>query len=327
MGNMSFFQNKINNSFSVAKVFAIISIVSAHVGITSPQFLAKIISTFASCGVVIFMVLAGYFFNANKYHNILKFLQRKLYTIIIPWVVTGSIVYLIRLVGGSEVTVSGWLQYILGYKTYLYFLPVLIVCYVLLYYHNKFFLYTAIVLNVISLVLTSTGYLDSVIEKLSITNYLNIFNWIGIFALGILLRYYPPDKLYKLLKNTRFIAIGLFIVVYIIICVFKVPTGYFSHIGLPFELLSLWSIFSLSTCDVFNKSVIHHISKLTFAIYLTHFLIIGLANNIYNINVITKSLSVFIVLIVNIVLIEVMLIISKKIKIEYLYKLLFGIRK
>lgn len=171
----------------------------------------------------------------------------------------------------------GWFNWIIGNGTYLYYLSILIICYFLLFYYsnNKAILISAISLNIISLLLTSFGYLDQLSSYFDfrLNNYLNIFNWIGFFSLGILAKDWLSKFLYNINKLIVPISILYLFCLFLSLKIEPNYGGYFSKIAIPMEIIGATMILSFSTLNIFNKSFILEVSKYTFAIYLTHFLI------------------------------------------------------
>ena len=62
-------QIRINKAFSISRVFAIMSVISAHISIGDDSSVYTILKTAASIGVIIFMILSGYY-NTKKYSNL-----------------------------------------------------------------------------------------------------------------------------------------------------------------------------------------------------------------------------------------------------------------
>lgn len=202
-------------------------------------------------------------------------------------------------------------------------------CFLIFYRTNNIILYSAIGINLVSLVLTATGVLAPVIEHYHITNYLNIFNWVGVFALGMLLKQLSPEKLYNFFIRYRFVALGLFAIAVILICVFDVKTGYFSYIGIWLELLGTFAILGVSTIQVFENKLFYDVSNLSFTIYLVHMMVIGIFDKVYNLHVILQAVAVFIIIAITYGILAVGRWLIKLVKLDkYLYPLLgFRTRK
>ena len=320
-------KNKINITFSIVRVFAIISIACAHINIPQPVWVAKMMSTFGSVGVTIFIILSGYFYHSDKYKNILQMLSSKVKSIFIPWAVFGSLFYLWgAIVGGNGINPVLWITYILGYKTFFYYLSVLVLCYLIFFKRNKIVMYFMMCLNVISVYLTAMGLLDGIIQSLHITNYLNIFNWAGYFAIGYLLQEVKGEQIIDLLRRTMFFSTTISLVLYILICTFNIQNGYFSFIGMPYQLVTAMALMGISTYNIFDKSIVHKMSNLTFGVYLIHMFVVSIGIKLCGFSIPTKLSTPIVVVAICMLVLEIGHFISKKIHLEKLYCTLTGVR-
>ena len=201
----------------------------------------------------------------------------------------------------------------------------LFLCFLIFYKTNIYALIGAMVLSVISLMLTAAGVLESIINFLGITNYLNIFNWVGVFALGMFMKkYLPVEKLYNFLVQSRWGVFIAFNIVAILLVIFSdIKVGYFSYVGIWFELLGTLAILSLSTLNMFDVKFIRDISSFSFTIYLIHMMIIGVFDKIYNMHIVLQIFSSAIVILVCYLLLFVARWFIKLLKAEkYLYPVL-----
>ena len=89
------FEQRISTLITVARVFALISIVCAHVifSVGTPYVITKLYSTMASIGVVCYLFASGYYYNPQKY-TFAGLLKNKAITIVLPWVFLGTLSYL-----------------------------------------------------------------------------------------------------------------------------------------------------------------------------------------------------------------------------------------
>lgn len=317
---------ELNIMFSIVRFLAIFSIISAHINISEPALTGKLISALGSIGVTAYMIMSGYFYNTGKY-SASKLLISKVKGILIPWLVMGTFAYLYNSVLGHKgISPVAWGSFLAGYKSYLYYLTMLALCYIIFYKRNNITLITAIVVNIASVYLTATGCLNGIIEKLHITNYLNIFNWAGYFAVGCMLRKVEPDKLFELFKRTRIAAVIICVLCYAAICAFSIQTGYFSYIGMPFQLIGVWFLCGVSTYPTLDNKQVHTMSNMTFGVYLIHMMIIGMTDGIYMINAATKLLSPVFVAAICFVLLYAGYIAAKLIHIDGIYCVVTGVR-
>lgn len=317
-------EKKISRMFTAARAIAILTVISAHTTIKTSEYIAGLYSAIGSIGVVVFFLISGYYF---KRESPLVMIKKKLRMIIVPWVVIGSAVFVVNsLLAHSTIGITPYIEWMLGYKTYLYFVIVLIVCFVLFYYNNLITLITAVTLNAASVILTNAGILDPIVEKLHITNYINVFNWIGFFALGILLKRIDPDKLYRFIVKTRDISLGFSAVATILITFQGYKVGYFSELGWLYELVSAWSIFGLCTYKITHGKIMTDVSGSSYAIYLLHMMFVGILGKVYQLHF---SISLFANIIV-IVFVYLLIVVGRsvfyKINLGGVYDLLLGLR-
>ena len=154
--------NKINKMFLIARTIAILTFISAHTTIKSSVLIANLYSAIGSIGVVLFFIMSGYYY---KKYPLLTLLKKKGLSVILPWVVIGSTVYVVNSILTSNVfAIDDLLLWLVGYKTYLYYVVILLVCFIIFYFHNTATLLIAIILNAISIFLTSLNIMDPIIN-------------------------------------------------------------------------------------------------------------------------------------------------------------------
>lgn len=263
----------VNVSMNIVKCLAIISVIMAHARSVNDPFISIITERIGALGVVAFLIVAGYYFNIEKY-GFANFFKNKIKTIIIPWIFIGTLIYLV----GLKFDLKDWFLWIIGYKTYLYYLSVIMMCYFLVgIFRKKIYLQVFIILNIISLVLTGFGYLDWLASKIAgapfvLYNYLNVFNWIGFFSLGVLLK--SKMEIVLSFVNTYKLLIVLGYILVLVLSVYIEPNagGYFSKLAIPLELMGVLCMFSLATIKFFDYLPISKIAELSFGVYLIHFI-------------------------------------------------------
>lgn len=275
-----------NDCLYVCKVFALISIITAHTEMNiSDGLLLLLKQRFAAIGVIVFIIMSGYFYEGKKYGGFKRMLQHKGITVCIPWFVFGSISYIWGQIHGitiPEIDLAEMLCFILGYKSYLYYLTILLLCFVFFYNTNKYVLYLAVIINAISLFMTSYGLLDSVIHYLGITHYLNIFNWCGFFSFGIICRNKNyMNRAISWIRNNQWksiITICLYPLIVIItaIVIENDAAGYFSKTGAILELYGAAVVLIISSQKSFHRKMVFKIAAYSFTIYLTHTMILSL---------------------------------------------------
>lgn len=161
---------------------------------------------------------------------------------------------------------------------------------------------------------------------IEINNYLNVFNWIGYFSLGIFMKGYLK-LIMEFLKKYRLLIVIAYAFALCLSFYFEPHyAGYFSKLAIPLQLLGVVFIFSISTVKQLNNNILAKISELTFAIYLTHFLIFPIRKFMFT-GILLEFINPLIILMINCLVLLTGIYISGKIKLNGLYCLLLGIRK
>lgn len=112
--------------------------------------------------------------------TVLRTLKR-IRRLILPWLVSGTLVYLYVYLRKPPMSLSGYAAFLLGNGSYLYYLTMLACMYLVFTWpvmRSKPVLYACIIVTACVSVFA--------LNVPKFTPYLNIFNWVGYFALGIL---------------------------------------------------------------------------------------------------------------------------------------------
>lgn len=314
----------ISRMFTVAKVVALLTVISAHITIRTSDLVADFYSAIGSIGVVLFFIASGYYYKHTDFRTLVK---KKTISIIIPWIVLGTAVWLVNsLLNGSGFSFSSLLLWLIGYKTYLYYVVVLLICYLLLIV-NTASLYFAIAINTVSLALTAFGVMNPLIEALHITNYLNVANWIGFFALGMLFQKADHAKWYYFIVSTRLLWPVISVIATGIITVTGYKIGYFSLFGWVYELVSVLSILGICTYEfAYNKFTVS-ISNMSYAVYLLHLMFTGVLAKVYGVNTVFSLFANIIVLLFTWLVLLLGKFIAGKIKLKKVYAFCVGLRE
>ena len=177
---------KRNETIDYIKGIAIISVISAHCNTvldTTDQFAvlsSLLLQNIGTLGVICFFVISGILFH-HPGKNIGRFFKKKVTNIVIPWLISGTFVYLYVYLRKPPITLGGWINFILGNGSYCYYLTVLMMLYIIFtlvsFMHNNRVLFVCEGITVISTIwFYNIGDMNP---------YLNILNWIGYFALGV----------------------------------------------------------------------------------------------------------------------------------------------
>lgn len=256
---------KQSDIFWALKAFAIFAVFFAHM--PGHLYNAVIFDRVGLIGVPQFMLYAGFFYKRGWEASFLGFLSSKLYTIIIPWLVWGTVTFFIHCLKEPTFGVLTYLKWILGIGTWLYFVPVLLCCQILSCYINNAVL---LVLGLVSMFL-STFHIIPYNEIL--TPYVNPFNFIGYFAIGNYLHTYD-----KWMSIKPIVGCGVAIISILLLCLFKPVYWYpYTLVTSTVLLIGLFSIF-----QAFNCSFVSPIGKVSFVIYLSHIQIAGFVNQMFS---------------------------------------------
>ena len=281
-------EKRLSEELYILKAVAICSVAMAHSCYTEVQNPIDIyfLGQFARFGVFAFFFLSGFFF---KHEGFITFAKKTLINFIIPWVFVGTSVYFgSMLINEHKIRFNGFFYYLIGNGSTLYF------CTVLLIVRCVFQAITqktkrltlicigCIVCTLISLLITAMGVLPQDFNpslKLYqyINPYLNVFNWIGIFAGGILTRQYSGFDL--LASNIRVKTISCLVSIVIILLGFlDSGSSYWSFLGIYVELSFFVLLFCLVKAfyPVLKMGGVLFAGKNTFPLFLMHYPVLAL---------------------------------------------------
>ncbi|CCZ58223.1 acyltransferase [Hungatella hathewayi] len=322
----------VSKTMYAAKALAILFVVTAHMNMKALNPVALAVKgRLGAMGVPVFLIISAYYFKPEKYSRIRDFMKRKVISIILPWLFWGSVVYSLALWRGNGYSFFSHMNFLLGNGSYLYYMNVLMICYLCFFYpaknHWRHVITCLCAVSVFSCFLTLTGILKPVIIMLGITDYLNPFNWFVFFSLGLKLKHTSMEKL---LEKRRWILPFTMVIWCILFVVgFYVETdgyGYFSKLGILMELLSTVAVLCISSFGRIQSKIMVGVGKLSFSIYLIHFLVIPVIEKYVNLPGTFMLISPIITLTICIVIIKVGDRFSKTLGIQRFYTILIGER-
>lgn len=329
---MAIKEKNISNLVWCAKAVAILSVIIAHSDFQNVQinWLAILLQRIGSMGVPVFLILSAYYYKPNKYVSLWGLLKSRK-TTFLPWIILASACYLwSNLRMEKEINIQSCLQFILGYNSLFYFLSMLILLQLIFYFLRsvsiKKIVGICIVLSIISTELAALGITDGIIARTGLTNYLNIFNWVGFFAIGLYFQTKEENEIVLFIKKYSGWALLIWSILFVAsIYIEHGKYGYFSIMGFFMELASAILIlrFAWSVC---YYGWIVQLGKYSFAIYLIHINIVPIVNKFLGGNMVGEILSPFCTYIVTFLLIKCSCIVLKKIKMNHLTKYLLGVR-
>ena len=181
-------------------------------------------------------------------------------------------------------------------------------------------------LSIVSTELAAFGITDGIVARAGLTNYLNIFNWVGFFAMGLYLQTKEDGKIIGYIKKNFGWAVLIWGILFALSgYVEHGQYGYFSILGIFMESASAILIlrFAWSIC---RYDWIVQLGKYSFAIYLVHINIVPIVNKFLGGYVFGEIASPFCTYIIAFLLIWCACILLKKMKMSFLTKYLLGVR-
>ena len=260
------------------RALAIVCVVAAHCEGYTFGVAETLRALLGTIGVPVFLICSGYYFNDHEKASV--FWKKKTKGIVVPWLVWGCLTYLIIVVlGGKPLSVVEGIRWISGYKTWLYYVPVILMCFLLFRICSKPWWYMInILLFICSIAFSYLGFLKTTDY---FTLYQIVFNYSGFFVLGILIR---KRKLLLYMDNNQWIKVIIslcFVIIGIVYGVYGKEIGYWNSIlSVPFELLSFFVLYFIA-CAFKDNDIIVQVGKKSFFIYFVHMEIgIGLAKHL-----------------------------------------------
>ena len=168
-------------------------------------------------GVIIFFITSGYFYKRKPNDN-KTFWKKKIRNLIIPWLLFSTIVFTLSefVFGDPDNIFVDFFKNFFGIGTVYWYMTIITVL-MLFFYRiadNDKLLYMCIGITIISFLLSALGVIK---YTTNCNQYLNVFNWVGFFAVGILMR---KKALFEKIINKRILLVSFVaLVVFIIIAV------------------------------------------------------------------------------------------------------------
>lgn len=275
-------------TIDVIKGISVLSVICAHCNSVSPTansfttICSIIISNIGTLGVVCFFVISGYLFHTSS--SFFQFVKKKLFSLIIPWIIGSTVVYLYVYFRKPPMSWSGWLNFMLGNGSYFYYITVLLTLYVFFYLLPIVRSDTALTICVaVTVVSVSFDTFHNLVQP-----YLNPLNWIGFFSCGMLIKKHEKALLVICRKLYRIRWVPLLL--YMTILCFQVIRGdRGSYWGMP-NALFCWigacAIAAMGATIKNNDSIIIRgitlAGKESFFFYIWHMPVAGVITNLMN---------------------------------------------
>jgi len=273
---MEIITSKISQQIWLLKIIAIFTVFFAHMPIPKTmmelsscyEWIQRLFSLIGMIGVPTFFFLSGYLF---KKENFLK----RAKNLLIPLFFWGSITFALHSLntGGGNISLIGYLLWILGSNCYLYFVTVLLWITIIYYFVDNDWLW--ITVGVISIYVYQSHLIA---YPTPLTPYMNPLNFIQYFAIGHLIRKY---NFWDRLENgvIAFIALLLLTILFCLKSIY-VHVWYFDLISVVINLLVIIVLMYLTKSADIKLAWIAKFGKCTFVIYLCHMPIATTLNKI-----------------------------------------------
>jgi len=290
--------NHTSKMLYVAKAFAILSVITAHMSFSEAFPVLEIIRTsLGQIGVFTFFFISGYLYSRDT-GDTKSYWLKKFKNLFIPWFVFSIATFALSkiLYGGTKNLTIDYLKHFLGIGTAYWYMSILMIMLFVFkcFYTKKWALYLCIIISTISIVLSFTKFIN---YSLCFNQYLNIFNWVGVFSLGILFRQY---NLLERIIGIRYIVISFVgIMLSVLVAIFRASQieAYIDITSLFVELFGLILVLNLSYI-LTNSKFLCDVGKKSFFIYLMHLQVVGVINTRLPYNVFFFFLRPFIGLMV-----------------------------
>lgn len=206
---------EMNETIYYTKGLAIFSVICAHCNAVLDEeaefanICSLILQNIGTLGVICFFVISGTLFH-YKNGQMVTFFKKRFFSICIPWIISASCVYLYVYLRKPPLSLSRWINFMIGNGSYCYYLTMLMVLYliftVLPFMRTNL---TFIICEIMTVFSTIWFY-----QVGELSPYLYVVNWIGYFALGMQIAFYKDvakellSKLYKI----RWVIIFIYII-------------------------------------------------------------------------------------------------------------------
>lgn len=241
-------------------------------------------------GVPIFYVCAGFLF--KRKNTFIEFWKNKFRKIIIPWMFCSLVVWFYHFIQGDDLDIF---KFMFGFHSFYWYMPVLIIYFLLFYYIENKWLLSAILLISISYHILAYDFgLFTNIKSIAVIG--STLQFMPYFLMGFLLQSKKLElRMHGLLLNRISYLVACLFVCGIIAWHYTIH-GYIRYDSPLFFLLTLavmvlvYNIANYIQCGFCYKKRFIQIGKDSYTIYLLHSPLAGIFSNILSRNIITAHM-------------------------------------
>lgn len=318
----------------ILKALAILTVMAAHVTMSAEnsifaQIVVMVWRFTANVGVIAFFVVSGYFYKRAS-GDTKKFYIKKFKTLILPWLCCGTITYaavFAETLLSHKTECPNWIEWIMGHGTWYYYIAIQMFLLVVFkwIWDKESLLWICVAGTIVFRTVEVMGIVPYMQTKW-ITPYQDAFNWIGFFAIGILIR---RHQILNYLLNKKVQVSAVFITVLscfiIVMANIKISFNIVETVkGISIAIL-LWGVANkLTTCK--GKQFLIKIGKYSYCIYLMHMPIVQPICFRLGSSLLMHLMRPIIALLVMVVIIEIATKITAKMKYGKKIEQLVGLR-
>lgn len=271
---------KESDAIWILKGIAILTVLAAHVIMPRDENIFHNIpiifwKMLSNVGVMCFFICSGFFYKREKGDGV-KFWRKKVKTLFLPWLLCGTLTYFVNtVVLGKRLLILDYVYWVTGHATWYYFIAVQVfLLFIFKWIWNKEnLLWLSVGLTLLWRTL-GIWNLVPLLPDAIISPYQDVFNWIGFFALGILIKKHNWQA-----ELRKFRYQGFFLVITVVTCIFIIYTNCYSSFNILQVVkgiaiaVCLWGISNLLTGTRLKEFFIRA-GKDSFCIYLLHMQIV-----------------------------------------------------
>lgn len=266
------------NNLNIIKIFAIFSVIVAHIDIHENLIHFNKIKSFyrilGSLGVGLFFVIIGFNLSKSKFNTHID--CKKTLKYITPWLLSGTCIYIYLCLRKWPIPIS-YINFLIGNGSYLYFMTLLNIIFLFgNILHSRFTRLFILLISSIYMIFRIG------IMPFGISEHLNILLWIPYICLGFAIG--KNGKLSELMSSPEFVIITLSAISGFTLQRLDVTNSTSLNYQNPILvfLISTIFIFFIKINLPINNCYIKTLSRNTLFIYLWHMPLIGLANYLSN---------------------------------------------